>query len=162
MRNTRRFTFLSIIVVIAAGVCCGLAATSSPVAHQARQNQKAWDPSGTYFVYGDTPKGFKEFKYFDITAVTYIRPGVSKPIKPYGYVQAGHKLKMTRIDVVGESLSFETATFAGVSYQFNGRAVRPYQPNGPDISGWLIKMVNGKKVAEVQVEFDRDDDEGGQ
>src|SRR3954468_6862707 len=154
MRNTSRFTFLLIMLVIAAGVCCGLTASSSLVAHTVPQTQKAWDPEGSYSFYGNTPKGFKGFDYFGIVTATITRSGTSKPVKPYGYVQAGRKYKMTRLDVVGESLSFETATVAGVSYQFNGRAVRPYQPNGPDISGSLIKMVNGKKVAEAQVEFD--------
>ena len=156
MRNKNRFT-LTLGSLIVAGICGGLVASSFVVARPAAQSAGAWDPGGTYTLIGPTPKGFKGLVYFDLTTMTYTKSGSSKPVKPYGFVLAGRKYKMTRIDVVGESLSFETAIVGGVSYQFNGRAVHP--PSEADISGWFIKMMNGKKVAEAQVEFDLD--EGG-
>ena len=80
------------------------------------------------------------------------KPSGSVPIKPYGVVYAGRKYKMERIDIAGESLSFETVSLAGVTYQFNGKLVRPYDPNRA-LSGRLIKTVNGKQAAEAEVAF---------
>ena len=156
MRNKNQFT-LALGFLIVAVMCGGFVASSYVVARPAAQSAGKWDAGGTYTLMGTTPNGFKGFQYFDLTTMTYTRSGSSKAIKPYGFVQAGRKYKMTRIDILGESLSFETAMVGGVSYQFNGRAVHP--PNDADISGWLIKMVDGKKVAEAQVEFDFE--EGG-
>ena len=160
MRKKKPFTFTLGFLLIIAGVCSG-AASSFVAAQPAAQRAEAWDPEGTYFLWGKTPKAFKGFEYIDITTKTYTRSGSWKPVKPYGSVQAGRKYKMTRIDILGESLSFETAVVAGVSYSFNGRSLSPPRPNGPEISGWLVKMVNGKKVSEAQVELDWDDQEGG-
>ena len=159
MRNKNQFT-LTLGFLIVAGIC-GAVASPFVVARPAMQKAEAWDPEGTYFIWGKTPKAFQGFKYIDITTKTYTKSGSLKPVKPYGSVQAGRKYKMTRIDIVGESLSFETEVVAGVSYQFNGRSISAPRPNGPEISGWLMKMVNGKKVAEAQVELNWDDQEGG-
>jgi hypothetical protein len=162
--------------LIAAGICSGLAAPSSAgagfekarplpqavltgfrssllAAHSVPITAEDWTFDGYYMLHGGTPKAFKGFKAFEVTTVDFTESG-AKPIKPYGFVHAGRKYKMTRINILGDSLSFETASIGGVSYQFNGRVMRPYNPNGPVVSGWLMKLVNGKKVVEAQLEFE--------
>ena len=82
------------------------------------------------------------------------RESGSVPIKPYGFVQAGRKYKLARINIDGDNLSFETVNLGGATYQFSGKRVRSDDPNGPVLSGRLTKTMNGKTAAEAQVEFD--------
>lgn len=110
------------------------------------------DFTGDYEIHGKNPRGFTGFKYFVLNTADF-KPSRPVPIKPNGFVQAGRKYKMSHIEIVGGSLSFETVDIAGTAYQFKGRLL-PYKPNGPLLSGWLSKIVNGKKAAEAQVEFD--------
>jgi hypothetical protein len=113
---------------------------------------RADDFNGDYEIHGKVPRGFAGFKYVTLNTLLY-RPSGSVPIKPNGFVQAGRKYKMAHIEIVGGSLSFETVDIAGTAYQFKGRLL-PSKPGGASFSGWLSKIVNGKKAAEAQVEFD--------
>jgi hypothetical protein len=60
---------------------------------------------------------------------------------------------MAHIEIVVGSLSFETVDIAGTAYSLREDFCPP-SLGGPSFSGWLSKIVNGKKAAEAQVEFD--------
>ena len=154
MKRTHRFTSMLFVVLAAAVICTGLEVQPSASAQPLPSSAKADDFNGYYVLYheGEGPAGFKSFAAIELTTMRH-KPSGSMPIKPYGVVYAGRKYKMERIDIVGDTLSFETVNLAGVTYQFNGRLVRPYKPDGPAFSGRLIKTVNGKKAAEAQVDF---------
>ena len=151
MRYIHRFTFPLFVMVIAAAICAGVESRLSAAAYPSPLSAKVGDFDGYYMLIDKAPAGFKGFTAFELTTMKY-KPSGSVPIKPYGVVYAGRKYKMERIDIAGESLSFETVSLAGVTYQFNGKLVRPYDPNRA-LSGRLIKTVNGKQAAEAQVSF---------
>ena len=140
------------VVLVAAMICTGLEIQPSTSAEPSPASAKADDFNGDYELHGKTPRGFTGFKYFELNTLLF-KPSGSVPIKPNGFVQAGRKYKMAHIEIVGGSLSFETVDVAGTAYQFKGRLL-PYKPDGPALSGWLSKTVNGNKAAEAQVEFD--------
>ena len=152
MKHTHRFTSMLFVVLVAAMICTGLEIQPSTSAEPSPASAKADDFNGDYELHGKTPRGFTGFKYFELNTLLF-KPSGSVPIKPNGFVQAGRKYKMAHIEIVGGSLSFETVEVAGTAYQFKGRLL-PYKPDGPALSGWLSKTVNGNKAAEAQVEFD--------
>ena len=153
MRYTNRFAFTLFVMLIAAAICGGFEARLFAAAHPSPLSTKASDFDGYYELHGKTPKGFKGFEAFELYTMKYRASG-SVPVKPYGFVHAGRKYKMARINIAGNSLSFDTVDLGGTTYQFSGRLLRPYNPEGPVLSGLLTKTVNGNNAAEAQVEFD--------
>ena len=151
MRNPHRFVFPLFVMLIAAAICGGFEARHSAAAHPSPLS--AGDFDGYYELHGKTPKGFKGFEAFELYTMKYRASG-TVPVKPYGLVHAGRKYKMTRINLAGDSLSFDTVDVGGTTYQFSGKLLRPYNPDGPVLSGLLTKTVNGNKAAEAKVEFD--------
>jgi hypothetical protein len=66
---------------------------------------------------------------------------------------------MARVTINGENLSFETLAVRGVSYQFTGKLTRenianPSDPSASLLEGHLTKSLNGRKVAEADVELE--------
>jgi hypothetical protein len=159
MSHTHRFAFSLVLLLIVASIAGNFAAPASGVRAASASSSDTADFTGYFVLHGNVPKGFKGFEAFELTTVSFKAPGKTVPVKPYGFVHAGRKYKMIRIDITGDSLSFETMSIAGTSYQFRGRILRPYNPQGPVFSGWLSKIVKANKVAEAQVEFDVE--EGG-
>src|SRR5882762_823865 len=108
MKHTHRFTFTLFVMLIAAAMCGAFETRPSAAAHPSPLSAKVGDFTGYYELYHDskTPAGFKSFAGFEITTMRY-KPSGPVPIKPYGVVYAGRKYKMERIDIVGDSLSFE-------------------------------------------------------
>ena len=153
MRYTNRFAFLLFVMLMAAAIGSRFEARPSAAAHPSPLSGKASDFDGYYMIHGKTPRGFKGFEAFELTTLKYRTSG-SVPVKPYGFVHAGRKYKMARINIAGDSLSFETVNLGGATYQFSGKLLRPYNPDGPVLSGLLTRIVNGNKAAEAQVEFD--------
>ena len=152
MRNPHRFVFPLIVIVIAIAIFGAFAALPSASAHPSPLSAADFD--GYYELHGKTPKGFKGFEAFELYTMKYRASGTTVPVKPYGSVHAGRKYKMARINFAGDSLSFETVDVGGTTYQFSGKLLRPYNPDGPVLSGLLTKTVNGNKAAEAKVEFD--------
>jgi hypothetical protein len=153
MRYIHRFVFPLFIMLIATAICGGFEARLSAAAQPSPLGAKASDFDGYYELHGKTPKGFKGFEAFELYTMKYRASG-SVPVKPYGSVHAGRKYKMARINIAGDRLSFETVDVGGVTYQFSGKLLQPYKPDGPTLSGLLTRTVNGNKAAEAKVEFD--------
>ena len=152
MRNPHRFVFPLIATVIAIALFSAFVALPSAAAHPSPLSAADFDVY--YELHGKTPKGFKGFEAFELYTMKYRASGTTVPVKPYGFVHAGRKYKMARINFAGDSLSFETMDVGGTTYQFSGKLLRPYNPDGPTLSGLLTKTVNGTKAAEAKVEFD--------
>jgi hypothetical protein len=109
--------------------------------------------SGHYVLKDDTPRGFGGLEGFDLTTADFSSPTRPVPVKPYGLIYAGRKYRMTRVSIDGDHFSFETASVAGTSYQFDGKFLHPDDPDAPVLEGLLTKTLNGKTVAEARVKF---------
>ncbi|MDT4966577.1 MAG: hypothetical protein QOJ64_1314 [Acidobacteriota bacterium] len=113
---------------------------------------------GLFEPLGKTPKGFEGLKSISLTTVNFTENG-AVPIKPHGDVRAGGVYKMSRIAINGENLTFETLAVRGVSYSFTGKltfenADTPNDPAASLLKGNLSKSLNGKKVAEAELELE--------
>lgn len=107
------------------------------------------------------PKAFRGLGYLEIQLSDYDKidengePGA--PIPPRGYLHVNREFKFTRIALAGRQISFQTRIIEGVSYRFTGKylALDYCETDGPtpDISGELIKIVNGKWAASTKVEL---------
>jgi hypothetical protein len=113
---------------------------------------------------GKTPKGFKDFEYFELWTSEYEGNGKETPTKPFGSVTAKLYLKIPHIKISEKKISFKTETFKSTFYQFEGKFVeelftRRYDDgsgvytDAVPLKGVLTKWKNGVKVAEAQVIF---------
>ena len=154
MRTTHRFTLPLFITLIAVTVCGGFEPCPSAAANAPMLAPEVGVFDGYFMLHDHVPRGFKGFEAFELNTVKFTPSGQTVPIKPYGVVHAGRKFKMARINIEGDSLSFETISLGGATYQFSGKLLRTTDPNGPVLSGRLTRTVNGKKAAEAEVAFD--------
>lgn len=126
-----------------------------------KESESDFDASGEYYFSGDTPKGFADFEYLEIIARDYetaseeFTGGI--PIVPKGLVQTKSKHKFARISIGGKQIAFETEKAGGVSYRFTGQFRGEEScltgEETFDLKGRLMKMKNGKKIAETNAEF---------
>ena len=126
-----------------------------------KESEFDFDASGEYYFSGDAPKGFADFEYLEIVARDYeteseeFTGGI--PIVPKGSVQSKNKHKFARINIGGKQIAFETEKAGGVSYrftgQFRGEESCLTEEETFDLKGRLVKMKNGKKIAETNAEF---------
>ncbi|MDQ3799544.1 MAG: hypothetical protein M3384_08845 [Acidobacteriota bacterium] len=132
--------------------------------------EREFDAGNDYYIVGDSPKGFKDFDIFSLTTRNYENASEENnyqgiPIPPEGYVLTTKKFKFVRINVAGKQIAFETEAKKGISYQFVGEffdeeeEVLRKTADGNEYSefvilkGRLIKMRDGKKIAESEVRF---------
>lgn len=107
------------------------------------------------------PKAFRDLTYIDIVRYDFEKndkdgkQGVLIP--PKGYLKAGKEFRFKRIGIAGKEIAFQTETVNGVSYRFIGRylALDYCETEGPtpDISGELIKIVDGKWAASTNAKL---------
>ena len=117
------------------------------------------DFDGAYFVQDKPPRGFPGFSNIALTTVTFTPNGVLLEVQPSGEVNAHGRYKIAHITINGDHISLETRAVAGVSYQFNGTLQLLNSDDDPNtlpkwLVGQLVKLVNGKKVAEAQVRLE--------
>lgn len=126
------------------------------------QPEPEFDASGSYyFAREKPPKGFENFEFLEISARDYETESDEYvggiPIPPKGFVQTKKEYKFVRIGIGDKEISFETEKIGGVSYQFNGRfrSEDSYLSgeDSADLKGRLVKLKNGKKIAETKAEF---------
>ena len=126
-----------------------------------QQSESEFDASGEYYFSGDAPKGFKDFEYLEIVARDYETESEEYaggiPIAPKGLIQTKSKHKFARIGIGDKQIAFETEKAGGVSYrftgQFRGEESCLTDEETYDLKGRLVKMKNGKKIAETNAEF---------
>ena len=148
--------------------------TEIPVSLQTENKEDAsyryeFDAAGGYYIIGDLPKGFKDFDALIITtedyAVATAENGYNDTaIPPEGYISTTKEFKFVRINIGVKKISWETEKKNGTSYKFtgefiDGEPVKYTSDLGYEytdvavLKGNLIKMRNGKKIAESKVSF---------
>ena len=140
--------------------------TTAPAADCAETGEPEFEGFGDYYIAGDKPKGFKDFEEMSIVTRDYETAtdevnGI--PIPPEGYVvaRASVKYKLARIRIGNKQIAFETEAKKGISYKFAGKLLdEPEYDETTDsrimITGRLVKMRDGKKIAESEVRFAAD------
>ena len=119
----------------------------------------AFDATGDYYLVDDAPRGFKDFKAINITTHGYENPSnlynyEAVSIPPKGYLLTKKKYKFTRINIGNKQIAFETETKKEISYKFTGKFVDNVQDEDgtyADLEGRLIKLRNGRKIAESKI-----------
>ena len=133
------------------------------------ETEYEFDAAGDYFIIGDLPKGFKDFDIFSLTTKNYENATEENdyegvPIPPEGYVSTNKKFEFVKIKVAVKQIAFETEAKKGISYRFVGEFIDseeiPIKPaEGYEytayavLKGRLVKMRDGKKIAESEVKF---------
>jgi hypothetical protein len=117
----------------------------------------AGDYDGYFSLQGKTLKGFEGFEGIQLTTLTYTPNGKTVPVKPRASVSVHSKnYNAASTTLKGSNLTFETLALRGVSYQFDG-AFHKGNATDPKImvlKGHLTKSLNGRKVAEADVELE--------
>ncbi len=113
----------------------------------------AVNAEGNYGLYGDAPpKGLEGFGGIEIVR----QKGRSRrPVLRASVMAQGRYYNSTRLNLNGRNLSFETVALRGVSYQFTGIYHEVKITDGATmfLKGHLIKRLNGRKVAEADVDL---------
>lgn len=82
---------------------------------------------------------------------------MKRPIAPEGYIKARTEMKLASLAIGGDEIAFKTVTVDGVSYsflgQFRNKAYCGIDFNTPGVKGRLMKIIDGEKVGEIEVEF---------
>lgn len=121
-----------------------------------------FDASGDYYLAGEKPpKGFENLEYLEIVTRDYdieIEPGIyGKPIPPKGSVRAARNYKFKFLAIGTRQIAFETEKIKGISYKFTGefesRENSNLEGKNTVLEGRLIKIKDGKKLAETKSEF---------
>jgi hypothetical protein len=135
--------------------------SASNSAHPAEANtDDKFSPDGYYVFTGKSPRGFENFKGFSLTTAVANPDGKAVPVPPSGTIDAGGKYKMVNIKVSHGALSFESSSFRGASYKFEGKFLvsKGYcddnRTTGPVLSGHLSRFLNGARVADAEVKFE--------
>lgn len=142
-----------------------------PIADDAKETKPEFSPDGYYYVIGDLPPGFKDFKWFELTTRNYQNDAKENnhegvPIPPEGFFSTNKPFNFVKISISDKWLAFETEAIDGISYKFVGEF-----PDEPEkisleyddgsgaytdeaiLKGRLVKMRNGKKIIEREVKF---------
>ncbi|MDQ3907106.1 MAG: hypothetical protein M3268_02055 [Acidobacteriota bacterium] len=117
---------------------------------------------GAYVFDGRPPKGFEELTALELPGVLLRLSAdgagvVSVSTDPQGWVdtRGGRQFKSKSATINGDEITFETEAVRGVSYQFTGRFYKKDVDKGQlldaTLKGRLVKFVNGRKVAEAQL-----------
>jgi hypothetical protein len=115
-----------------------------------------FDPDGSFWIMGKSPKGFEDFSEISLNAKrsrSLNTPGVR--------LTHGPRLRFTSLRVTHDKFTFTTAQVNGVSYTFSGRflkdgvfrATLPLEEETPVLEGTLTKLKGGQKVAEAELKF---------
>jgi hypothetical protein len=129
-----------------------------------KETEYEFDAGGDYYIIGDLPKGFKDFDTLSITTKDYENAskennweGVSIP--PKGYILMKKEFKFVRINIADKQIAFVTGTRKGISYKFVGKFIAEEEIKLGEysdyavIEGSIIKMHDGKKIAESKVKL---------
>lgn len=130
-------------------------------------NEAYFDPEGYYYFLGDSPKGFEDFKQFNINNKNLdVNPKdrhYGELIKPNGSMilldeKKGTYLRFENLEISNGKVHFDAQSKNGLSYEFDGEfLVRgnfyTLDENAKVLEGVLTKKEYGKTVAESRVTF---------
>jgi hypothetical protein len=132
---------------------------TTPVPDLNENVEYTFDAAGDYQLVDAAPKNFKDFESIVISTTDYT--GASEenayqgtPIPPEGALWTTREYKFTRINIANKQIAFETEARKKVSYKFVGKFVDNVQNEEgeyADLEGRLVKMRNGKKIAESRL-----------
>jgi hypothetical protein len=116
--------------------------------------RKRFNPDGAFWIIGEAPRGFQDFGGINLNLHSNRR-------LPSGGVNLtnGALLKFQKLSVAQDKFTFTTFPRRGTSYRFSGRFLRggtfyaEALDDDPVLEGTLIKLFNGKVVAEANVKF---------
>ncbi len=127
-----------------------------------------WGVTGDYYILGDNPKGFYDFRNISIWDREYSEKlGKVVSVKPDGIINIGNtgnkEFNITWINITSRRISLVTQAKRGISYQFDGKFVEEETKlkttTGEEYSedvhlkGRLTKWRNGVKIAEAKVKL---------
>ena len=131
-----------------------------------QENEYEFDATGDYYLIGSTPKGFEDFENLMIETRDYENVSeennwLGAPIPPKGRAYLGweKRLELVRLNIANKQISFETEKKNGISFQFIGKFIDGEKIEMEEytdyavLEGKLIKVKNGKKIAERNVKF---------
>jgi len=123
----------------------------------------SFDPTGDYSIQWNAPETFADFKYFELETREYHDGNgnyLERLIPPRGVVHTNREFRIGQIAVAGHLIAFQTATVKGVSYRFTGRFEEgdycELTGTTSALKGNLLKIKDGKVVAEMHAQFYRD------
>lgn len=120
-----------------------------------------FEPEGDYYLIGSSPKAFRDFDLISVTTNDYVEKkdgsSYANPIPPKGHIYTKIQHKFTRINISNRQISFETESKNGISYKFTGHFPEEYEDKNLNdwisLEGDLIKLKDGKKVAQMKAKF---------
>jgi hypothetical protein len=131
-----------------------LCAVTSAPALSTPEQQRRFNPDGSFWIIGDAPKSFQDFGGINLNSHGNRRLPSSGVNLTNGAV-----LKFKTISVAREKFTFVTYVRRGVSYRFSGRFLKggnffsDIADEDPVLEGTLTKLSNGKVVAESMLKF---------
>jgi hypothetical protein len=144
-------------------------AAPEPAADDKEEAKPEFSPDGDYYIIGALPKGFRDVEFLNIATKNYDNASEENnyegvPIPPEGHILTEKKFDFDSINIDGKKISFETETKKGISYKFVGEfieeeEIRSKAADGDEYSeyavlkGRLVKMRDGKKIAEIKVKL---------
>jgi hypothetical protein len=119
------------------------------------------DPNnGQFYISGAAPKAFGDDFSIWFKTMDYNPKNKYVAVKKTGGIWfAGHQYQMRKLEFDGQTWSFETAPFRGVSFRFTGHFVQSSSQEGiilmgvDVLRGHLIKLVRGRKSIEADLIF---------
>lgn len=129
-----------------------------------QENAHEFDPTGSYSLDNEkVPKAFADIKFIDIATREYRSENgkhSNTPVVPNGSIHTSKEIRFNKIAVGDREIAFETQIVNGISYKFVGQfpsssaAVTCESCEYPaDLRGRLIKVKNGKVIAELDADF---------
>jgi hypothetical protein len=126
--------------------------------------QCGFNPDGYFYLKGELPKGFEDFDYVELMALSNRK---RPPSDSRLHTQDGKSYKFTRLAEFdthssgsGITFGFETEIIESVRYQFSGKFISicifsedETDPKKVVADGRLTKFVDGKGVATAEVQF---------
>ncbi len=123
-----------------------------------------FDPTGIYSMDNEkVPNAFADIQFIDITTREYRSENgkfTNTPVIPNGSIHTTKEIRFTKIAVGEREIAFETETVNGISYKFVGQFPRSSEAvtcesceYPADLRGRLIKIKNGKVIAELDADF---------
>lgn len=128
-------------------------------------NEAYFDPEGYYYFLDEPPKGFEDFKHFNINNKNFdVDPKdrrYGEAVPPSGFIilidkNKGTHIRFEKLDISNGRLYFQANGKNGLSYKFEGEFLvkgnfYTLDENAKVLEGILIKKKAGKTVAESRV-----------
>lgn len=121
----------------------------------AAQSKQRFDPSGAFWIDGETPAEFSNFSAINVN-MRHLRRLPTSGLQ----LNDGTNFRFRTVTVKQNNFTFSTVIVRGVSYNFAGRFLKGGDfaatwmgEETPVLEGVLTKFKAGKKVAEAKLKF---------